>query len=205
MKQLKKSMTICLLVLVVLGNTLVVSATNTEDILQPYQNKLNEINEKLGTSYKLASEDELNAIDSSMSMLTEFITNMNLDEFENYIMELHNNSEFEEPVDCREIPDIMPLADESYQIYIYEGVHYFYLKSKTVTVNNVVYYNSYVAAGSGVSGSHYPYYESYNNDYSISSDSRKMEVTYYCTKYLSEFVTDAKKYTIKHTYTAGED
>lgn len=112
-------MTICLLVLVVLGNTLVVSATNTEDILQPYQNKLNEINEKLGTSYKLASEDELNAIDSSMSMLTEFITNMNLDEFENYIMELHNNSEFEEPVDCREIPDIMPLADESYQIYIY--------------------------------------------------------------------------------------
>lgn len=206
MKQLRKSMVIVLMLLVVLGNTLMVYASNTEDVLLPYQNRLNEINQKLGTNYKLASEDELKAADSSMNMLIDFITKMDLDEFEDYIIELHNNSDFEESTNRGEQIGITPLADEVKQFYFYDKVHWFYLESYVVTVNNVVYYNSFKKAGSGeVDATHtYPRYDAYDNDYSISSDSRKMDVTYYCIKYLSQYVTDGTKYTIKHTYTAGE-
>lgn len=204
MKQLRKSMVIVLMLLVVLGNTLMVSASNAEDVLIPYQNRLNEINEKLGTNYKLASEDELKTVNSSINMLTEFFIKMDLDEFEDYIIKLHNNSKFEEPTNRGDQTGIMPLADDSKQFYFYDKVHWFYLDTKTVTVNNVVYYNSFVDAGSGFDLTEtYPQYSAYKYDYSISSDSRKMEVTYYCTKYLSKYVTDATKYTIKHTYTAG--
>ncbi len=55
MKQRKASMAIVLTLLVVLGNTMMVSASDAEDVLLPYQNRLNEINEELGTNYKLAS------------------------------------------------------------------------------------------------------------------------------------------------------
>ncbi|MDE7203711.1 MAG: hypothetical protein K2O91_17870 [Lachnospiraceae bacterium] len=205
MKQLRKSMVIVFMLLVVLGNTLMVSASSADDVLIPYQNRLDEINEKLGTNYKLASEDELKAVDSSMNMLTDFFIKMDLDQFEDYIVDLHNNSEFEEPADCVKQNDIMLLADDSKQFYFYDKVHWFYLDTKTITVNNIMYYNSFVDAGSGFDLTEtYPQYSAYNYDYSTSADSRKMEVTYYCTKYLSKYVTDATKYTVKHTYTAGE-
>ena len=68
-----------------------------------------------------------------------------------------------------------------------------------------MYYNSFVDAGSGFDLTEtYPLYNAYNYDYETSADSRKMTVTYYCTKYLSKYVTDSAKYTIPHTYTAGE-
>lgn len=204
MKQLKKSFIIVFALMMVLGNTLSVSANNIDSVLLPYEDRLSEINEELGTNYKLATEDELNAVDTSMDNLIDFFTSMDLEEFEDYIMELHNNSLIEESTDCREENSIMPLADDSKQFYFYDKVHWFYLDTKTVTVNNVVYYNSFVDAGSGFDLTEtYPQYSSYNYDYSVSSDSRKMTVKYYCTKYLSKYITDATKYTISHTYTAG--
>ena len=141
MKQLRKSFIIVLALIMVLGNTLSVSASNIEDVLLPYEDRLSEINEELGTNYKLATEDELNAMDTSMDKLIDFFTSMDLEEFEDYIMELHNNSVIEENTDCREENGIMPLADDSKQFYFYDKVHWFYLDTKTVTVNNVVYYN----------------------------------------------------------------
>ena len=117
MKQLRKSFIIVLALIMVLGNTLSVSASNIEDVLLPYEDRLSEINEELGTNYKLATEDELNAMDTSMDKLIDFFTSMDLEEFEDYIMELHNNSVIEENTDCREENGIMPLADDSKQFY----------------------------------------------------------------------------------------
>jgi len=86
MKQLKKSFIIVFTLMMVLGNTLSVSANNIDSVLLPYEDRLSEINEELGTNYKLATEDELNAMDN----LIDFFTSMDLEEFEDYIMELHN-------------------------------------------------------------------------------------------------------------------
>ena len=85
MKQLRKSFIIVLALIMVLGNTLSVSASNIEDVLLPYEDRLSEINEELGTNYKLATEDELNAMDTSMDKLIDFFTSMDLEEFEDYI------------------------------------------------------------------------------------------------------------------------
>lgn len=73
MKQLRKSFIIVLALIMVLGNTLSVSASNIEDVLLPYEDRLSEINEELGTNYKLATEDELNAMDTSMDKLIDFL------------------------------------------------------------------------------------------------------------------------------------
>lgn len=130
MKQLRKSFIIVLALIMVLGNTLSVSASNIEDVLLPYEDRLSEINEELGTNYKLATEDELNAMDTSMDKLIDFFTSMDLEEFEDYIMELHNNSVIEENTDCREENGIMPLADDSKQFYFYDKVHWLVLEYK---------------------------------------------------------------------------
>lgn len=205
MKALKKSFSVVLILTLLLGNTISVHASSVVDTLQPYEDKLSEINEELGTNYKLASEEELNAMDTSTSMMVEYITSMSIDEFENYIIELHNNSAISDRDKTVEDSGVMPLADESKQFYFYDKVHWFYLDTKTVTVNNVVYYNAFVDAGSGFDPTEtYPQYSAYDYSYSVSADSRNMTVTYYCTKFLSKYVTDATMYTIPHTYIAGE-
>ena len=146
MKALKKSFSVVLILTLLLGNTISVHASSVVDTLQPYEDKLSEINEELGTNYKLASEEELNAMDTSTSMMVEYITSMSIDEFENYIIELHNNSAISDRDKTVEDSGVMPLADESKQFYFYDKVHWFYLDTKTVTVNNVVYYNAFVDA-----------------------------------------------------------
>lgn len=73
MKQLKKSFIIVFTLMMVLGNTLSVSANNIDSVLLPYEDRLSEINEELGTNYKLATEDELNAMDNLIDFLQAWI------------------------------------------------------------------------------------------------------------------------------------
>ena len=73
MKQLKKSFIIVFTLMMVLGNTLSVSANNIDSVLLPYEDRLSEINEELGTNYKLATEDELNAMDNLIDFLLAWI------------------------------------------------------------------------------------------------------------------------------------
>ena len=126
---------------------------------------------------------------------------MSLDEFESYITDLyykdHKSKETQginqlsKTVFSKNrlpVNKVMKTVN-SQQFYFYDKVHWFELNTKVVTINNVVYYNSFISAKTGLDLTNsYPQYQSYNTSHTISADSRKMTVTYYCTKYLSQYI-----------------
>lgn len=206
---IKKSVAILLLMVFICSNSFSVIAADAKDVLLPYRDKLAEFNEKMGTQYKIPTESELQVVNNTLEELKAFYTNMSIEEFENYIMELHiQNISSEKELHQQLVNEengIMPLAKDSFQTYFYSTHNFFWLEAKTVTVNDVVYYNSFVDAGTGYSGvKDYPYYDIINTSYSVSDNSRKIYVTYKYSKYLSQNLMDAVLYSSKITFTAGK-
>ena len=186
-------------------------------VLEKYENSLEKINRKLGTSFAFATETELRRIGESIDSQKDFITTMSLDEFESYITDLyykdHKSKETQginqlsKTVFSKNrlpVNKVMKTVN-SQQFYFYDKVHWFELNTKVVTINNVVYYNSFISAKTGLDLTNsYPQYQSYNTSHTISADSRKMTVTYYCTKYMSQYITDGTSYSIPVVFTAGK-
>ena len=218
MKVIKNSIVAVFALVIYIFSSLTVYASSDESVpLKEYESKLEEINVRLGTSYALASENELEIIGESMDSQKEFITAMSLDEFESYIIDLYyNDQKSRETQDTEQLSKTVFSDDQlsadkamravnSQQFHFYDNVHWFELNTKVVTVNNVVYYNSFVSAGTGFDLTNtYPQYKSYNTSYTVSADSRQMTVTYYCTRYLSQYITDGVSYSIPIVFTAGE-
>lgn len=199
---------ICALILA-FSSAVSASAATEADTLKMYNEKLADINEKLGTQYKIPTREELTATDMTFQELIDFYTTMTLEEFETYILEMHtkNMSDNETRVQSIIVADgsASARATETEQYYYYSSTNknYFTLKSKIVTVNNVAYYNSFVNAGYNSKATGYPYYVPNSISYSVSNDSRQMTVSYYCAKYISATLIDTGYYTIAVTYTAG--
>lgn len=134
---------------------------------------------------------------------------MDLNEFEEYILEMHDQNAQNSEARIQNViavnDGISARATETEQFYYYSSSNrnYFTLKSKIVTVNNVAYYNSFVNAGYNSKATGYPYYVPMSISYSVSSDSRQMTVSYNCSKYISATLIDTGYYTINVTYTAG--
>lgn len=123
--------------------------------------------------------------------LNDFYTSMDLNEFEEYILEMHDQNAKNSEARIQNViavnDGISARATETEQFYYYSSSNrnYFTLKSKIVTVNNVAYYNSFVNAGYNSKATGYPYYVPMSISYSVSSDSRQMTVSYNCSKYIS--------------------
>ena len=60
--------------------------------LLPYREKLNLLNEELGTQYKIPTNEELAVTDMTVQELNDFYTSMDLNEFEEYILEMHDQN-----------------------------------------------------------------------------------------------------------------
>ena len=58
----------------------------------PYREKLNLLNEELGTQYKIPTNEELAVTDMTVQELNDFYTSMDLNEFEEYILEMHDQN-----------------------------------------------------------------------------------------------------------------
>ncbi|MBE5901049.1 MAG: hypothetical protein E7280_03990 [Lachnospiraceae bacterium] len=70
-----------------------------QDPLKPYKKKLEEINERLGTSFRILSAEESTNPDITDEEIIEFYTAMSMDEFEQYVLELYEKSKEEMNVD----------------------------------------------------------------------------------------------------------
>lgn len=208
-KRLKYAMAMVVAMILVISNSFSVLAVTEVDVLLPYKEKLAVLNEEMGTQYKIPTREELSATDMTVQELNAFYTSMNLEEFEDYILEIHAQIIRDNEARTQNVVAVsegMPArATETEQFYYYSSSNrnYFTLKSKIVTVNNVAYYNSFVNAGYNSKATGYPYYVPRSISYSVSSDSRQMTVSYNCSKYVSATLIDTGYYTINVTYTAG--
>lgn len=208
-KRLKYAMAMVVAMILVISNSFSVLAATEVDVLLPYKEKLAVLNEEMGTQYKIPTREELSATDMTVQELNAFYTSMNLEEFEDYILEIHAQNITDNEARTQNVVAVsegMPArATETEQFYYYSSSNrnYFTLKSKIVTVNNVAYYNSFVNAGYNSKATGYPYYVPRSISYSVSSDSRQMTVSYSCSKYVSATLIDTGYYTINVTYTAG--
>lgn len=82
---------ICALILA-FSSAVSASAATEADTLKMYNEKLADINEKLGTQYKIPTREELTATDMTFQELIDFYTTMTLEEFETYILEMHTKN-----------------------------------------------------------------------------------------------------------------
>lgn len=196
-KRLKYALAILFALTLLVNGSFSALAATESDVLLPYREKLNLLNEELAVT------------DMTVQELNDFYTSMDLNEFEEYILEMHDQNAQNSEARIQNViavnDGISARATETEQFYYYSSSNrnYFTLKSKIVTVNNVAYYNSFVNAGYNSKATGYPYYVPMSISYSVSSDSRQMTVSYNCSKYISATLIDTGYYTINVTYTAG--
>ena len=208
-KRLKYALAILFALTLLVNGSFSALAATESDVLLPYREKLNLLNEELGTQYKIPTNEELAVTDMTVQELNDFYTSMDLNEFEEYILEMHDQNAQNSEARIQNViavnDGISARATETEQFYYYSSSNrnYFTLKSKIVTVNSVAYYNSFVNAGYNSKATGYPYYVPMSISYSVSSDSRQMTVSYNCSKYISATLIDTGYYTINVTYTAG--
>lgn len=208
-KRLKYAIAILFSLTFLIFNSFAVLSATESEILVPYKEKLAAFNKIMGTQYKIPTSEELSATDWTIQELNNFYTSMNLEEFENYISELHAQNIADN--EAKPLNAVVAngwkssKATETEQFYYYSSTNknYFTLKSKIVTINNVAYYNSFVNAGYNSTATGYPYYVPSSVSNSVSSDSREMTVSYKCSKYISATLIDTGYYTIDVIYTAG--
>lgn len=178
------------------------------DVLKPYEEKLAEINNELGTSYKIPDANELSVTGMTEAELISFYTAMDMDEFESYILEMDENNQTEEIIVLQSPYNkngISLSATSSTQKYYYStsNNNYLYIKTSVSTSGGKKYYSSINSLGSNSTATGYPYYSVKSYSYSKSSNSRQVTCSYKCSKYLSSTIIDTGSYTVKVTFTAG--
>lgn len=180
-----------------------------DEPLQAYQDELDEINEELGTNYKILSEQELEETEMTYDELVAFYNGMTVDEFEDYILELHATN----------IKDAEFYSQLTYESSSTNSM----ARGSTLCVNNFCYqsgssnglialtYNIDIGGTSyyqsvlktDYTGYTYPYYVPTGLSYTPSSDSTKLTCTFTCEKYLSATIKDATLYKLTTTFTAS--
>lgn len=84
-KRLKYALAILFALTLLVNGSFSALAATESDVLLPYREKLNLLNEELGTQYKIPTNEELAVTDMTVQELNDFYTSMDLNEFEEYI------------------------------------------------------------------------------------------------------------------------
>lgn len=205
----KVSKFLALLLLLTSFSSIISTAAEQVDPLRPYKKILAEFNEEKGTSYIMVSdEEELAKTNLTVQELVDFYTNMGADVFRDYINEIYVRS-MNNPVQSEAtVTGGQRERAEDYEQkheYVSSSLNYFYLKSKVVTINNTVYYNSVVEVGETHFAGQYPVYDLYATPtYKVSDDSTSITVTYKYHKIEGPGISNLVAYTDNITYFASQ-
>lgn len=199
-------------------------AVAAEDPLNAYAEIMSEFNEEYGTSYQIATPEQLEKVGQSMDEIVDFFTEMNEEEFWDYLCDIHsvnlssisdenaftfdetNSMDVEASLNSIN-PPIEPQAT-------YTGTQHFYYRGSTAQSLYIIAMWSY---GDGyyryspylqdyswtcTEGS-YPYYVPKGLSYTTQNASREMACSFTCDKYIGKGVFDLTDWTVNVTFTAG--
>lgn len=198
-------------------NGITVKAQNNVDyeaVVTVYEECLKNLNEELGTCYGLLSEELLEARGSSLSQMYSFLAEMTVEEFEEYIRELHNNqssigissTNFD---DLLENTVINPRGyqDEQRCYYYISGmlynVNYFSLKSTVYYADGALRYST-VDDFSSYYGE-FPCYQIISSTHTFSEDRTQVMFNVTCAKFISEYVMQTVYVQKTIVFTAGDE
>lgn len=199
-KKLYKLFLAITIMILFLGNSLPVYASETDE-LSPYKERLEELNEKLGTDY---------IIDGNDKTVVDYFKNMSIDEFEQFICEAYkNDTNYGENYLPKTMNDIVnngisrsnnTLKRVEQKSYYDNYGNYFALLANETTGNNPQYVQ-FISGGYNKTPKGYPYYKVSYATGKISKNGKVMSVTYKCSKYVAANITDAtvRKLTINYT------
>ncbi|MCD7835651.1 MAG: hypothetical protein LUG83_03165 [Lachnospiraceae bacterium] len=204
MKKIKKITVVMTLIagILLFQNTKVFASDVTSTELAIYEEKLAQLNEELGTDYKLQPSTGF-----SYDEMVEYFTNMTIDEFETYIrnaylQEQALNEKMENPLQEIIEQNSNTRSTLNTQYYCYDGKNMLYMKAYTTTVSGTtVYTGDVLSTGSIIN--EYPAYDSTSCTVVISSTMRTAECSWICVKYVSANVASGTYYVVSCTFTAG--
>lgn len=183
-------------------STAVLAYETNSDELAPYEERLAQLNEELGTDYQLYPSEGW-----SDNEMIEYFSNMTIDEFESYIVsayqaeqECNTESGISIQSTINESADIN--AAYSTQRYYYDANgNSLYLKAYITVIDDTTYYTGEVyATGSTIQS--YPAYKSNSCYVSFSNNNTTAACTWTCVKYVSANVISATSYHISCTFTS---
>ncbi|MCM1313835.1 MAG: hypothetical protein NC205_02545 [Prevotella sp.] len=199
-------------------------AVAAEDPLSNYAEIVSEFNKEYGTSYQIATPEQLERIGESTEEIVDLFNEMNEEEFWNYLydaysMDLADDSD-ETSISFNEmnsaniefsLNSINPSVDTQ---ATYTGTQHFYYRGSdaqslyitaTWSYGDGYYRYSPYLQGSGYTKTEgsYPYYAAYNLSATTQNASREMACSFTCDKYIGNGITDITVYTVNVTFTAG--
>ena len=202
-KTIKTVLVMVLTVAILVNQGTMAYASEGTDSLQMYEERLEELNLELGTTYQLTP-----AAGENYEDMVAFFSAMSIEEFEEYIMECYIaevefDSVMDAPLENALMNGGVVRSTLDTQKYFYAAnANYLYLKAYTTTVSGITIYTGDVDSA-GYLLSVYPGYAATSYSTLFADDMRTVRVTYNCTKYLSKYVTDAVAYTLNVRYGAG--
>ena len=136
---------------------------------------------------------------------------MSIDEFRSYIYSIHQ-LDINSAEGIYEESDIISIDPTEYvnSLWTYSDQHYYYdasnnflfVSTNTSNVNGVIKYTTYYSAGYEFSS--YPCYKTYQaTDHTFSTDMKEINCTFYCRRYLSEYLVNTMNKIFSVTFTAG--
>lgn len=185
-------MVLLLSVMLIVDNKNIVMAETVDNALFSYLQKLEELNDELGTNYELCATEG-----DSYDELVSFYTEMTLSEFEQYIREAHET----EMNDVKSDSLIVEPYSASSQRFYYDGTNYFYVDSELTVENGVLRYSGIQSTGSRIVS--YPGYKMTSYDFVFQNSKRNVNCTWKCVKCVAQNVIAAGSYTKSCKFTAG--
>lgn len=178
-----------------------VTASANENVMEPYEEKLNQINQELGTDLRFNAEDEV-----SISQMEQFYTSMSLEEFDVYIRNAIKNAQNYDKdlgTDIKNESGIEPLEETVEQRYIYDTVHYIYVKINTNVEHGVRTYTAFHGAGDNNSQGSYPYYSLTSYVANFSENKKVLYCNFSCYRYIAPNICDTYATPILVNFKAG--
>lgn len=187
--------------MVFVQDTTIFAGETSVSKLAPYEVKLEQLNESLGTDYQLQPSEGC-----TYDEMAEYFNDMTLTEFETYV---RNAYKAEQEMDAKMKAPIhtnsnvfSTFSTLGTQRYYYNGSNYLYLRAYTTTVSGSVIYTGDVDGTGSVINS-YPAYKSRSCAVSFSSDKKTASCSWKCVKYLNKNLISATDYTVNCTFAAG--
>lgn len=197
-------------------------AVAAEDPLNAYAEIMSEFNEEYGTSYQIATPEQLEKTGQSMDEIVDFFTEMNEEEFWDYLCDIHS-------ADLSDISDENAFTfDETNSMDVevslnsinppietqatYTGIQHFYYSgsaSKSLCIEAMWSYGdgyyrySPYLQNWGYTANSYPYYVPNNLSYTTQNASREMACSFTCDKCVGNGVFDLTVWTVNVTFIAG--
>lgn len=197
-------------------------AVAAEDPLNAYAEIMSEFNEEYGTSYQIATPEQLEKTGQSMDEIVDFFTEMNEEEFWDYLCDIHsanlsnisneNAFTFDETNSMDVEVSLNSVNPPIETQATYTGTQHFYYSgssSKSLCISAMWSYGdgyyrySPYLQNWGYTGNSYPYFIPKNLSYTTQNASREMACSFTCDNCVGNGVFDLTVYTVNVTFTAG--